>query len=191
MARFQKIDWGQGSIELVGFIVCLPMLMIMFIAVLSTAQIAVLKQNIEYASFASCRAAALSEVYTKSDSNYIGGAKERAIRVFDVFLHGDSDYDIEPGMKMCDIGQNIAEDCMNISVAGYEDGVLKQWHETDGEDTSSMTRYWKKGNYVVITYSMKVSTICPFDIGIDEVSAVQAMAIENSKYEADMSGSES
>lgn len=106
--RLRKIDLATGSIELVGYMVCLPFLMIMILILISTVQTSIARQNLEFASYSATRAGALSSTYSL--------AKKRTEKIIDTYLHGDEAYGINPVISVIHNSDNVVNgqnDCID------------------------------------------------------------------------------
>lgn len=86
--RKRPLELKRGSMEIVGYMVCLPFLMIVVLALMATVQISVVKQTMEFASYSAARAMSLSSKYT------VG--KQRAEIIIDAYIKGNSSYNIKP-----------------------------------------------------------------------------------------------
>ncbi len=57
---FKKINWKKGGGEIIGFGIVMPMLVILFCGIISSAQLAMANETLQYAAYSSCRAAVVS-----------------------------------------------------------------------------------------------------------------------------------
>jgi Flp pilus assembly protein TadG len=57
LARLRKIKWERGSGELLGFAIALPLILIVFCAIIMAAQLGLARQALEYALYTAGRAA--------------------------------------------------------------------------------------------------------------------------------------
>lgn len=56
----KKINWKKGGGEILGFGIVMPMLVILFCGIISSAQLAMANETLQYAAYSSCRAAVVS-----------------------------------------------------------------------------------------------------------------------------------
>ena len=54
---FKNIKWNKGSGELLGFAICLPMIMFIICGLIMVLQLGLAKQSLEYATYSAARAA--------------------------------------------------------------------------------------------------------------------------------------
>lgn len=142
--RFKRIDLRTGSMELVGYMVCLPFLMTMILILISTVQTSIARQNLEFASYSASRAGALSSTYTI--------AKQRTEKIIDTYLHGDKEYSINPVISVIDNAYNEVNgqmDCIDYYLLYIGDDP-KYGEITYGETVTVGPRYYcdefNKGN---------------------------------------------
>jgi hypothetical protein len=60
-SKLKKIGFARGSGELLGFAISLPLVMVIFCAIVMAAQHGVIKQRLEYATYTAARAAVVQE----------------------------------------------------------------------------------------------------------------------------------
>lgn len=58
----REIDWEKGS-ALIGLVITLPLVMMIFFAIIGAMQAALIKQDMQYASYMAARQAVVSESY--------------------------------------------------------------------------------------------------------------------------------
>ena len=59
--RFKGIRWKRGGGELIGFAICLPMIMLVISGIILILQLGLAKQKLEYAAYSAARAAVVQE----------------------------------------------------------------------------------------------------------------------------------
>lgn len=57
----KKINWRQGGGELMGFTLILPVIMLVFCAVIMASQLGIARQSVEYTTYSAARAAVICE----------------------------------------------------------------------------------------------------------------------------------
>jgi len=61
ISKFKKPDWKKGGGELIGFAICLPMMMLVICGIIMILQLGLAKQSLEYAVYTAARAAVVQE----------------------------------------------------------------------------------------------------------------------------------
>ena len=56
-----KINWRKGGGELIGFVLVLPVLLMVFCAIIMAAQLGIARQSVEYTTYSAARAAVICE----------------------------------------------------------------------------------------------------------------------------------
>lgn len=64
--RLRKVNWRRGGGELIGFALVLPIVMMVFCAIIMAAQLGLARQTIEYTTYSACRAAVICETETQA-----------------------------------------------------------------------------------------------------------------------------
>lgn len=62
----RKIRWRQGGGELIGFVLVLPVIMLVFCAIVMAAQLGIARQSIEYTTYSAARAAVICETQNQA-----------------------------------------------------------------------------------------------------------------------------
>ena len=75
-SRIKKINWKNGSGEILGFCAIIPGLFALMLVLIATIQIGITKQKMEYAAYSACRAAAVSSDETVAQAQASGVADE-------------------------------------------------------------------------------------------------------------------
>ncbi|MBQ8135200.1 MAG: hypothetical protein IJ192_12475 [Clostridia bacterium] len=76
MYRIKKINWKNGSGEILGFCAIIPMLFAMFLVLTAAIQVGITKQKMEYSAYSAGRAAAVSYSYSVAQTQASGVAAE-------------------------------------------------------------------------------------------------------------------
>ena len=56
----RKINWKKGGGEIIGFGIVMPMLIVLFCGIISSAQLSMANETLQYSAYSSCRAAVVS-----------------------------------------------------------------------------------------------------------------------------------
>lgn len=63
----RKVNWRQGGGELIGFVLILPVIMLVFCAIIMAAQLGIARQSVEYTTYSAARAAVICENQTQAE----------------------------------------------------------------------------------------------------------------------------
>lgn len=66
--RLRKIDWRKGGGELIGFALVVPLVMLIFCAIIMAGQLGLARQSIEYSTYSACRAAVICETQDQAQT---------------------------------------------------------------------------------------------------------------------------
>jgi hypothetical protein len=61
VSRLRKINWKRGSGEILGFAIVLPIILVVFCAIIMAAQLGLARQALEYSLYSAARAAVVQE----------------------------------------------------------------------------------------------------------------------------------
>ena len=180
--RFHKINWRTGSGEAISFAVCIPMMTIIFIMLLSTIQMSVLKQSVEYVTYSAARAASLSATFDRAQS--------RAETIVSTYIYGDPEHGVEPSIRTGGMQQhNGSRQQLNEGVITYQifdnkgsqqTGIYENITSDPGSELNTMKREWKHKYFLVLTTNISYKTVCPFISSAQTAKAQQIVVIENS-----------
>lgn len=90
MRKLKKIRWNSGN-ELLGFAIALPMILVVFCAIIMAAQLGLARQTTEYALYSAARAAVVQENLNDARN----AAQTMAGATLDTGTIGVSGYNIE------------------------------------------------------------------------------------------------
>jgi Flp pilus assembly protein TadG len=82
--RLKKVSWKRGNGELLGFTICLPLLMFMFCGLIMATQLGLAKQSLEYAAYSAARAAVVQESFAQAQNAADLMAADAAVGTFGV-----------------------------------------------------------------------------------------------------------
>ena len=89
--RFKKIDWRSGVGELIGFAICLPLIMILLCGLIMVVQLGSAKQTLEYATYSAARGAVVQETFYQAKS----AAEAFAASALETGTFGVSNIDVQ------------------------------------------------------------------------------------------------
>jgi len=73
--HLKKINWKKGSGELIGFAICLPMIMFIILGLVMILQLGLAKQSLEYATYSAARAAVVQNDMASAENAAQGNAE--------------------------------------------------------------------------------------------------------------------
>lgn len=160
--------WARGSGEFIGFMTVVPAMTILLLLLVSVIQVGIIKNRMEYVTYAAARAAVVSsdikeakeqaEKAAKENTKITGGAK--------VILEGVSVDVVDP------VTGEITEN------AGKKKKKSKNGREYA---SGSGNNGWGKGTYVRVTVKYKVNPVIAIISGGDKENAITMMVEEGNE----------
>lgn len=127
-----KDFWRKGSGEVMGFLFVLPVILTLFLILVSIVQLGSIKEKMEYATYAACRAAVTSKDFDSAQNAAYSAAEADLLNYSETFF------------------PNTLEVKLTVINGETSKPVL-----TDREARDS----WKKGSYATCTITIKVKTL--------------------------------
>ena len=141
--------WKKGSGEVTGFMVVTPVIAFFLVTFISVIQVGMIHSRLEYAAYAVCRAAVVSE----DDDE----AKERGKKALD--------------MNMADVSESYDKKTLKFNLVLHEVDksvvvVGKNGRKSSAKKMSmGKSKGWEKGSYVTCRVSCDVKTLSDLVIG--------------------------
>ena len=143
MKIIKKVKWDEGASEILSFAVIIPFILFLISAIISSAQVSIVKQRLTVFSYSACRAAVVCE-----DESY---AEDRADAVLDEIY----------GYLFIDGGYNF-----NVPSTASNNNVYYTMELIGNNPT------WVKGKMVRLTVYQYITPIMPFTEGYRSESVV-------------------